>query len=229
MTPLLRLTIVCAVLAALCIGIDARMARAGQWLPALPPMLLGWGSTDAPLSPATLAYMDNPRAVQRVFHAPSGANIYVSLIAVNGIESFHDPTVCAAGSGFAQVDVQPAPLDNNGQVTARALGFQNGAARIVMCYWRQDRAGVCGVPTVARLAKPAEYRRGTPQLSVAFRAAAVRGAGVCARAARRPGRRGHLPGRFSPVAGGVRAIAAKITLPASHTWHASCNTARQAG
>ena len=142
MTPLVRLTTVCAVLAALCIAIDARMARAGKWLPALPPNLLGWTSTNAPLPQATLAYMDNPRAVQRVFHAASGADVYVSVIAVNGIESFHDPTVCAEGSGFQQVDVQPAPLDDKGQATARALGFQQGAARIVMIYWRQDRAGV---------------------------------------------------------------------------------------
>ena len=140
MTPLRKLTALVCSIAALSTAIDLRMVHAGQWLPAIPRTMGSWMGRDVPLPPATLAYMDHPRYQQRVYTDGSGVSVVVSIIAVNGIESFHNPTFCAAGSGFTQTGDKTVPIDSSG-AQIRAMGFANGRTRVVMCYWRQTRDG----------------------------------------------------------------------------------------
>lgn len=140
MTPFTRATVLLGIIAALCVGIDLRMARMGQWLPPIPRQIAEWTGQERTLPATTLDYMDHPKYVLRAYTLPSGETAYANVIAVNGIESFHDPTLCAAGSGFRKVDEQAVPLSVPG-TEARALGFQNGPTRVVIVYWRQGRDG----------------------------------------------------------------------------------------
>jgi hypothetical protein len=140
MTPWIRASVMLGVIAALCVGIDLRMARVGQWLPPIPRQIDGWSGQDLAMPAAILAYMDHPKYIQRTYTLPTGETAYANVIAINGIESFHAPTVCAAGSGYKQVDEQTVALAGPG-TDARAMGFQNGPIRVVMIYWRQGRDG----------------------------------------------------------------------------------------
>lgn len=142
MKPYLTLTAIFSVTAALALTMDRRIARAGEWLPPVAQKMGNWTARETPMDKNTLAILGRPRTLARAYANGKGATVNMSVIAANGLDAYHEPAICAAGSGFQKVDEQTVPVGGVGTYTdIRMMAFRRGPQRVVMCYWTQTRDG----------------------------------------------------------------------------------------
>ena len=121
-----------------------RIAHAGDWLPSLPDRVGVWSATDTPLPEDTLRLLGGPRAIGREYNNLFNEPVRVSVIAANGFDAYHDPTVCVGGSGFDLTAVRTFTIDGPSSGAVRAMIFKRedstyGTIRILMYYWQQNR------------------------------------------------------------------------------------------
>lgn len=130
-----------------------RITHAGDWLPTVPNQIGAWTAIDTPLPPETLRLLGGPQALGRVYTNEFKEMVQVSLIAANGFDAYHEPTVCVSNNGFALTAVKTFKIDGPGSGDVRAMIFKRsdpeyGEQRMMMYYWQQNRDGTTATDAV---------------------------------------------------------------------------------
>ena len=130
-----------------------RITHAGDWLPTVPDRIGVWDGIDTPLPDDVLSKLGGPQAVGREYNQIFNEPIRVSIIAANGFDAYHEPTVCVATNGFHLTAVKTFPIDGPGSGNVRAMVFHRsdnvvGDIRIMMYYWQQNKDGTTATDAV---------------------------------------------------------------------------------
>src|SRR4051794_11660409 len=137
--PYLRLMRIIVVAAVLGLLMDYRFYRAGEWLPPIPASP-AWSVVDSPWTDEVDVWYGHAKHVSRIYTSPFGERVDAMVVAAGSIDAYHEPTICAAGSGWNLTAERLVPISGP-DTKVRAMVLRHRTQRIIMYYWLENRDG----------------------------------------------------------------------------------------